>query len=699
MNTPPKDKNETSPARSAEENPWIKMANEVLAEKTSEKQEEDETSATTPERKKESSETSNSFVELLQRKNYEQLAIDEDLKPTFKTVMNGIQSYFNANDYSANKDYRQLLNDCLIKDTDEKLSIRYADLANGVGGHYVHYNNSATQYIEINKKINGTMPDAEIAHTLCHEFIHFLAMRGNRDTEFADRDIIGGGFVNEALTESLARQIFPTKDTSYEPQVRMLDFANLMTGQRNNYKLFLAKGKVDAAQRIAHWKNFSEIADCYWAKARKDPMLNHYMSSAEKDDDYIKAQRFLIENTVRPHTIKQFTDYAEAIDKIQSRPAKDDAWTEEYLLKIEESLAGELCGKEAKNQQRRNYIMSVLKEFRSIPDELQKYEGRDVYEFKEGDVTIAVDPQGNVEHHGPVKQQTIAKDADGKVQKIEIITSNNEKYTFSPEGLSKDDFKKRKQNLLLRQKQISDFLSGDVREDLRAYETMPRDAQKLESFIIPIVSPDETKSKFQTIRIATTENGTVSFAGTSYREIGNISNIGTMRLEGFNSGPDHLLYGKPAPQIPNGKVFSCLSESNIQTQAIKEIKQQFIKGSTKEQLDQLFDWFAQTPDYDPEDTETSKEDWYDFAAYKYIKTNYQNLNEDYRNSTEKNIIDNAPKFVVAKVGDKITVASLYGVGTLSYKSQTLYDKSTNAPLNGYQSAPTRSLKYFSSSSL
>ena len=662
------------------ENSWQKMAREVLAEKSGQDGEKQE--------KKESIKKKDSFVELLKKENFERLAIDEDLAPSFRRVLARIQAFFDANGYSENKNYGQLLKDCLVEDSDEKLSIRYAELGDGVAGYYIHKRDFKNQCIEINKKVSEARTDAENDHTLCHEFIHFLVMRGNRDEEFTDRDIMSGGFINEALTESLARQIFPGKSSSYEPQVRMLDFANIMTGQRNNYKLFLASGKVDAAQRIAYWKNFSTIANRYQKKTEENPSLNFNMSLAGKDEDYLATQRFLINATIRAFQFEKFDDYVDALEKIQSRPVKDEEWMEAFVTKMDESLARRLCGNEKENQNRREHVMTLLKEFRSIPDELEKYDGREVCEFTKDGITIVIGQEGKVECHGkPYKQCAISRDADKTIRSVIVKTIDDEDHVFSVGKLTEEDFKKRKQDLLRKREQLYNFLSGkDVGNDYRAFEEMPKDAQKLESFTIPKIPNSGTKTKFQTIHMVTREDGSIGFSGEQYHEIGDASNIYQMQFIGYNAGPDQSLFGHSMPQIQSGKVFSCLSESNIKRSAIAEIKKQYIEHSSKEQLNHLLDWFKQTPGYDAEDKDMSDEDWIDFAAQKYIKANYQNIDKNYRHSVEKKIVDDSPKFIVSEVEGKTVVASLRGTSALSYKSQLLYDKFNSAPLNDYKAS-------------
>lgn len=215
-----------------ESNPWVKMTEEVRKN----------TPLNPKSKEKTHLEEDTSFTELLKEDIFEQLSIDEGLRPSFKRVLTAIQAYFNANNYSKNKDYKKLLHDCLVADSDSRMPIRYADLREGFAGHYVHRRNSNKHYLEIDEGMHVRRTDEENDLTLCHEFIHFLVKRGNYDEEFADNDIMRGGFINEALTESLARQIMPNSgSTSYDPQVKMLEFANIMTGQKNNYELFFSE--------------------------------------------------------------------------------------------------------------------------------------------------------------------------------------------------------------------------------------------------------------------------------------------------------------------------------------------------------------------------------------------------------------------------------------------------------------------------
>lgn len=78
-----------------------------------------------------------------------------------------------------------------------------------------------------------------------------------------------------------------------------------------------------------------------------------------------------------------------------------------------------------------------------------------------------------------------------------------------------------------------------------------------------------------------------------------------------------------------------------------------------------------------------EEDWIDFAIQRYIEENYEKINKDYRDATEKSIIDDNPKFVLSEKDGKSNISLLYGISAISYESKTLYDEQFDAILNNY----------------
>lgn len=135
---------------------------------------------------------------------------------------------------------------------------------------------------------------------------------------------------------------------------------------------------------------FSKIADEYWEKTKANPKLNFDMKLAAKDEDYLKAQRFLIRSTISPHAFKNFDDYAQSLDKIQHRPVEDSEWIENFVTEMDELMASTILGHKPK-QKSKDFVVSKLEEYRTISNELQKYDGRDVCEYKKGNITVILD--------------------------------------------------------------------------------------------------------------------------------------------------------------------------------------------------------------------------------------------------------------------------------------------------------------------
>lgn len=106
--------------------------------------------------------------------------------------------------------------------------------------------------------------------------------------------------------------------------------------------------------------------------------------------------------------------------------------------------------------------------------------------------------------------------------------------------------------------------------------------------MIPVISKNDTKTKFETIYVATTEDRSIAFPGQNYRKLDEVSDIHQMKFIGYNAGPDHSIYDKSMPIIAHGEVYSCLSEGSIRAQSIKKLNKRFIKNHHKNLLIKFF---------------------------------------------------------------------------------------------------------------
>ena len=257
-----------------------------------------------------------SFINLLTEENLAKINIDSRLVDSFKRVMKKMQVYFNSNGYTSERDYQAFFYEYLLNpDNTKNLSLFLNDEPSKIGAGGFYTNDGKKICIDE----SNSRKDENLDSTLCHEFIHFLVMRGIIDEQYADPQIRFGGFINEALTEMLNRQMYPNSG-AYEPQVSMMEFANLLSNNVNNYSMFL-RGNIDAkGYGASAWNNFVANAKAYQSKWKGKPFL---MSDARKDKLYINAQRELINSKISCHLIKSFSDYTEKIDILMHRPAPD----------------------------------------------------------------------------------------------------------------------------------------------------------------------------------------------------------------------------------------------------------------------------------------------------------------------------------------------------------------------------------------
>ena len=242
-----------------------------------------------------------SFIDLSTEENLSKIDIDPRLIDSFKRVTDKLQTYFNANGYTSQRDYKKFFEEYLFKDMDSKLRIRVSDEPSKIGAAGLYIHNQGITEIHIDETYLNN--EETLDSIFCHEFIHFLAMRGLAAVEYPDPEIKNGGFINEALTEMLTQQIYPNSN-AYQPQVNMLKFANLLTGNVNNYSLFL-RGKVDCKGGASAWNNFYASANAYQLSCADKKFL---MRDAINDSNYISAQRCIIQANISSHLISSFSD-------------------------------------------------------------------------------------------------------------------------------------------------------------------------------------------------------------------------------------------------------------------------------------------------------------------------------------------------------------------------------------------------------
>ena len=283
-----------------------------------------------------------SFIDLTNSWNLNNIIISPVLINYFINVMERMQIYFNKHHFTHNFDYRTFFNETIIEGKVRgKLKILIGDTLNSdIGGQY--FEDTRTILINMND-----MNQLQIEQALCHEFIHFLAEEVHRRKIYQSRgnyESYKSGFLNEALTEMLALEIYPEFkfNPAYEANVVMMNFVNELCGTINHYQSFLL-GKMDV-KVISLWKKTREIMmhenNFYEHLNRFHEQNLHTIQDAYKSIDYLEAQRSIICACLEK--VKDFNEYIELVKRISNMPIIDFEFTNNILLKKEKELVDKL---------------------------------------------------------------------------------------------------------------------------------------------------------------------------------------------------------------------------------------------------------------------------------------------------------------------------------------------------------------------
>ena len=313
-------------------------------------------------------ERDSSFTDLIQKIN--KMNIDDRLKPAFRDAMNKFQKYFNEKGYTSERDFNAFFEEHIFnEDPDKNLKLIVSDepSKNNAMGFYRWWK----EEIHVDEKF---LENRELTtHILIHEFIHFLTR-----AEQAKGDIIPN-FMNEGITEKLAREVSGMKEIgSYEPQVRMMDFLNKLRGENYNFRMFMVQGRIDS--KLLFLGSFNSESKLFQNKFDQQSMG---ISSAVKDENYIKAQRSLIFDTLT--TAKDIGTYKRIVEALASRPIRDDEFVNQALERAERYLITSECMSFSKNnpdhQMMQTFMANKVKELRDKLTILGQIDPKTPFEF------------------------------------------------------------------------------------------------------------------------------------------------------------------------------------------------------------------------------------------------------------------------------------------------------------------------------
>lgn len=582
-----------------------------------------------------------SFINLLTEENLAKINIDPRLVDSFKRVMKKMQVYFNSNGYTSERDYQAFFNEYLLNpDNTKNLSFFLNDEPSKRGAAGFYTNDGKGIYIDE----SNSRKDENLDSTLCHEFIHFLVMRGIINEQYADPQIRFGGFINEALTEMLNRQMYPNSG-AYEPQVSMMQFANLLSNNVNNYSMFL-RGNIDAkGYGATAWNSFVANATAYQAKWKGKSFL---MVDARKDELYIKAQRELINSKISVHLIKSFSEYTEKIDILMQRPAPDLAYMETFFERMDIQLLNNLG---LRNPELSSILKQKLQEYREISSSYAKYGNKDIYEFEILGRKIGIDKDRNLYGANGLPYQATWNPNTG----IYEFKTGNESVKLD---INQINFKNWKTRAGERQQEIAQYFSKNAKDDVKSVEQVCKNdgLVKLEKFTLPNVGGKKTT----TVIYVATYNDRIEVLNNP-TQIGTMENINSAQYIGVTSLDPKVgaIYSKPLGSIENGIVYSKYNQKYLHSRTIYSLAQKITPSLTGEQIDKLVEQYKASDEYDVEN-DLSPEQLQEFAIMQYARSQYDRIPDEQKKELYDKVVKSNERFIISTKDGRINVSLLFG---------------------------------------
>ena len=596
------------------------------------------------------------FLNLTNDDIIERIDIDERLIPYFKRVMKAIQSFFEANDYLSVKDYETYFEKYILTtDENQKMSFRVDNNLGIVGGFY----NKAERKIVINFDIS----EDSVFHTLCHEFIHFLVMHDG------ESDLTRNTFINEALTESLTRLITLKENASlYDPQVNMLNFANAISGNRNNYKDFLqgySNLKVFSHSTTFFTKFLGHLSEYQ----KKFNLHDEYHMSAEYamiDEDYVEAQRTLIKDFSTD--IESIDDYFAFLDNLSLRPVMDAEFVDNIMKHQEQILVQRLIGS---NSPMFEGIVRKLEECRKLYD---VEDGRFYFEMEGHE--FSVDKDGNIK--GIVPGYYFVHIGNS----ISLISQATKRRIDL--NLDEIDYSKAKNELFSKKDELYKIFSPSSKKDI--------------STVLNLASQIDRPTKIEKIELPNIEfrkHSSIVYLAYYHDRIEVLNGTGIGLKEDFTikefigktvSPPKKGAYfGKELDSNKTGYLFSLLDSDIIKKRAIYKFVDEVSKSLSEDELSVIIESYKQTSEYDESYPEYLK----DFAIEWYAKKKYEILPLEKRKELEDLVISESKKFVLSNCNGEIVVSLAFDGNVVFVGNKiTLVDLEKDGLYNlEYQSVP------------
>ena len=587
-----------------------------------------------------------SFMNFIKDTVISKINIDSRLIPSFKRVMEKIQNYFNDKGYVKDRNYQEYLEKYLINSKENNLKIEVKEITKkGVLGFYQKSQNR----ICIN---NTTLNSDDLDATLCHEFIHFLVMHGlTKDN--SDPEISQPGFINEALTEMLTRQMYPNSK-GYDAQVAMQEYANILSNKVNNYNKFL-KGVADARYASSDWLNYVSSANAFQKDFKEQGYID--LLEAQNNENYLKAQRYLINLFLKLNSSKNFALYVDCLDKLLSRPAIDDDYINQFIEKIDQNFLKQF---NINDNRVTNFLIHKLKEVKELIKETKK---EPEYEFTFAGRKLSLDEKMNLKGNIiNINRQWSPKD------KILKLSLNDEKLVLN---IADINFNLKKEQIQNKIKELACYFNDNAKKDYQMLDHLfeePQNIIKVEKFILPNIN--DTKKTPPAIYLAFYPEKIVVL--NNHNRLTEVENVPANKFIGVTSlNPQTgLTYSKSMDNIKNGVLYSALSPKQLDIKVINYYAKKLKETLSKEEIATAIVKYQASDEFILDTEEEITNDALLFLA----KEKFHSLNTTQQQQLRNRVIVNNERYIISNQDKDVNIYLLNGNQAYLADKQVLYDK-------------------------
>ena len=271
------------------------------------------------------------------KENIGKLNIDLRLVPVLSELLDLMQEYFEEHGLLDCLNFKEVFDKYFINDSENKIKFVVNDDPN---------NPIRNCYLQEQKSI-VLSADSLDTHSLCHEFIHALVWKGLEDSKEKKEVHASESFLDEGLTEYLARKITKYKPpkgiSTYNENVEFGEFLEKLCGEKELFTiLFSGKSLVktfigDDKNAILYLQILRSLKE--YNSSQKFYQLNPSLNPKNNENYFKELEIYLIEVVLNNHsykceTIEDLIKYAKIISSRPLECSGDIDYLYDEIIKI-----------------------------------------------------------------------------------------------------------------------------------------------------------------------------------------------------------------------------------------------------------------------------------------------------------------------------------------------------------------------------